>query len=108
MHGKVTRCAIVDAERVAAESTDLALNEHFPRLRRESGEMHLSCGILIPVFLHVRPARRPAGPQKHDGAFGNPAVALLPIFYTCGAQLKIGILTTLGAHINHYSRSEQL
>ena len=69
--------------------------------------MHAPLRILVAITFRVRPACCPPRPQQNDGAFGNPAVALLPVFDARHRQLVVRVARRFGSHINHHRRAKK-
>src|SRR5579859_2253394 len=101
MDRKIYRITRVDAERIAAETVNFAIQQNFCGLSREAREMHSALCISVAIALRVRPARSPARAQNDDGTGRNGPVTLFPVLDNCRRKLIVRVFLCFRANIEY-------
>src|ERR1700722_16216339 len=70
--------------------------------------MHFPLRILVTIFLHVWPARRPAGAQQRDGTRRNSPVGALPFFDLTHRQAIVRVFGRFVAYIQQHRGAKKL
>ena len=108
MHFEIAGWSVVDAQRIDAESRDLALHQPSGRFHAETGKMHYTLRVGIPIWFALLPTRAPSGVGNHHALRGNRAVPLFPRIEVCQAQQVIRVLLHGQGDVHDNSRRDEL